>query len=92
MAAIKEANTWCLKLTSHFQEPVPGHQAFGDSVKDQMRCPKVNGVQLELQEGREDLDSDPTIQRVSWQDLQHPAWSMALLMYFKAQYSTINKM
>lgn len=43
------------KRTSHFEKPVPGHQAFGDGVKYQMSCPKVNRVQLELQEVRQDL-------------------------------------
>lgn len=36
------------KPTSHFEKPVPGHQAFGDCVKNQMSRPKVNWIQLEL--------------------------------------------
>lgn len=40
------------KPTSHFEEPVPGHQAFGDGVKDQVRRPKIDRIQLELEEER----------------------------------------
>lgn len=59
------------KFTSHFEKPVSGHQAFGDGVKDQMSCPKVNRIQLQLQEVRQDLFNNPTVQQVSWQEWQH---------------------
>lgn len=36
------------KPTSHFEKPVPGHQAFGDCVENQMSRPKVDWIQLEL--------------------------------------------